>query len=193
MKTSEVDAVMRNGIVESTRNSKPAVGALRSRGPSVFAFTLIELLVVIAIIAILAALLLTALAQAKESARNTACQNNLRQITLALNLYAADFGCYAPSTVIPNNGGNWIFWFDFMQPYVGQPKVSAGWPAFNASPSGTITSETGTYVCPSYDRMPGVYTGGSGTPAQIYFASGAYGYNFEGVDLSGRSPCLAGC
>jgi prepilin-type N-terminal cleavage/methylation domain-containing protein len=54
------------------------------------AFTLVELLIVIAIIAILAALLLPALTRAKELSRRTACSQNLRQLSLALALYAAD-------------------------------------------------------------------------------------------------------
>src|SRR5437899_8914562 len=61
------------------------------------AFTLIELLVVIAIIAILAALLLPALAGAKERAKRTSCVNTVRQFLLTAHLYGNDNDQKLPS------------------------------------------------------------------------------------------------
>ena len=69
------------------------------------AFTLIELLVVIAIIAILAALLLPALAKAKEEGRRTNCMGNLRQLTLCWEMYTDDnAGVFAPNNWIDYEG-----------------------------------------------------------------------------------------
>lgn len=65
-------------------------------------FTLIELLVIIALIAILAAMLLPALAQAKEKAQRTQCINNQKQLMLAEHMYVAEG---ADQLAPPNTGG----------------------------------------------------------------------------------------
>ena len=59
-------------------------------------FTLIELLVVIAIIAILAAILFPVFARAREKARTTSCQNNIKQVSVAFAMYRADYDGHMP-------------------------------------------------------------------------------------------------
>jgi prepilin-type N-terminal cleavage/methylation domain-containing protein/prepilin-type processing-associated H-X9-DG protein len=103
------------------------------------AFTLIELLVVIAIIAILAAMLLPALASARQKAWTTACNSNLHQISLGLTLYADD-----ANGRFPESGGS-ISWGN-TDPHTH----SAGWMEQIFS----CVQNTNVYRCPANKLVP---------------------------------------
>jgi prepilin-type N-terminal cleavage/methylation domain-containing protein len=80
-------------------------------------FTLVELLVVIAIIGVLVALLLPAVQSARESARRTQCNNNLKQVTLGLHNYA---DAYKQTFPVGEYSCCWGTWLVALLPYVEQ-------------------------------------------------------------------------
>jgi len=83
------------------------------------AFTLIELLVVIAIIAILAAILFPVFGRARENARRSSCQSNLKQISLGIKQYTQDYDEKFPQAVSTYDGLDApLGWADGVQPYI---------------------------------------------------------------------------
>ena len=101
-------------------------------------FTLIELLVVIAIIAILAAILFPVFGRARENARRSSCQSNLKQIGLGFAQYRQDNDSYSviEDTTIDGKAAGWT---DALQPYLKSTQI---------------------YQCPSDPVVPGA-SGGS--------------------------------
>ena len=146
-----LENVMRREIYETDVKTK------RSMIP---AFTLIELLVVIAIIAILAAMLLPALAKAKETAKRTKCLSNLRQWGLAMQMYGGDHQDAMPRDGMGQNGsypGN-VYngiqtgdptdpnaWFNLLPPLVAEQTL-ATYYAVSSTARGTANSKTTLYL-----------------------------------------------
>jgi len=136
---------------------------MRAPKPRPDGFTLIELLVVIAIIAILASILFPVFARAREQARKSACNSNVRQITMALLQYVQDydetFCLYSQGSGYQGSlgygGGDGARWADMIMPYVknsqlfncpsGQKRLAlaAGGSCFD------ITTYSYGYVSPS--------------------------------------------
>jgi prepilin-type N-terminal cleavage/methylation domain-containing protein/prepilin-type processing-associated H-X9-DG protein len=119
------------------------------------AFTLVELLVVIAIIAVLVGLLLPAVQKVRESASRTKCQNNLRQLGLALHNYHDTEGCFPPGlitggTLVSDAVGTGL---TLILPFLEQDNLrqlyhqeDAWWQTSNYQAVGT---PVGLFFCPS--------------------------------------------
>jgi|SRR5271157_383416 len=136
-------------------------------------FTLIELLVVIAIIAILAAMLLPALARAKENAKRISCLNNLRQVAIMFQNYTGDYQDVFPAHFSEDyNISN--FWVSFV--------VGSGTP--NMVGSNTMPQQVAnTFHCPT---LNGPETA-DGTIFKWQFNALALGYGYNAFFL-GLSP-----
>jgi prepilin-type N-terminal cleavage/methylation domain-containing protein len=90
--------------------SRGAESALDNRREHCAGFTLIELLVVIAIIALLISILLPALGYARQTAKNTVDCSNIRQMAMAMTLYANDYKDVLPPGDAPSSGGTTLVW-----------------------------------------------------------------------------------
>lgn len=166
---------------------------MRSR----YAFTLVELLVVIAIIGILIALLLPAVQQAREAARRIQCQNNLKQLGLAMHNYhdthkrfplisSSSTGFSAQAQILPFiEQGNLHDLIDFSEPLM----LGSG-PSVTLNPvhSGIQDRPLEMFLCPSDSGDPLYYDGTdtwAGTNYMVNVGSGT-GLNYcEGCDPNG--------
>jgi prepilin-type N-terminal cleavage/methylation domain-containing protein/prepilin-type processing-associated H-X9-DG protein len=126
-------------------------------------FTLIELLVVIAIIAILAAILFPVFARARENARKSTCQSNLKQLGLAFMQYAQDYDerfpvCIGWTSYDDKVSKGWLYWYERLEPYLKNTQIL--WCPSDADHT-SITGSGGTegYVC---DYAYNLYVGSNG-------------------------------
>ena len=153
-------------------------------------FTLIELLVVVAIIAILAALLLPALSKAKERAMRVSCNNNLRQIGMAVFSYVADHEDNLPPNRVNATSGSVWYPYEFGRRVVGQHQWSEGPHNLGSLWAVGVIKDGHVFYCPSARRFMGSAFTSSGDPANP-FAYETYAKTDSwpwGRDPSGWNP-----
>lgn len=136
-------------------------------------FTLIELLVVIAIIAILASLLLPALSRARQAAWATKCKSNLKQLSLALTFYTADFSAF------PRDRTRETDWATALDSYLHQPMERFSVKRqFDGQIFETTPLRGGVFHCPRFKADQAQPQGIAGRCDP--FVAG-YGYNVHGM------------
>jgi prepilin-type N-terminal cleavage/methylation domain-containing protein/prepilin-type processing-associated H-X9-DG protein len=135
-------------------------------------FTLIELLVVIAIIAILAAILFPVFSQAREKARQSTCQNNLKQIGQAFLQYVQDWDDTLPPGDTGLDIGCQRFWFGALNPYMGGKILPYGFGTYSQAQAHASPA----WKCPS-DKNVANPPAGYGGNYWFTYASLSYGAN----------------